>query len=324
MSHYVTPFLVLNLGSEMVYVVAQRLQAQNVSSDKMTRVLDEIIGTLVSRELVSDIMKPQPAYSHKAIKEMISVITQSSAMRLDPSSMNKLWDLITMVYKWQLTMSHEVIKITLRHLYEIENYVTNPDTQIRLQKVQDHMDNFNKLLTQDEKMTLREDILYWLKQYNVRVSLLMRMGLQSMCGNFIVDNLNPVANDMLKNLGENIYAVTQNGRILEDRKMSSRSDSDLNEMAYFIDQINIKKSNSSYSERGENLLKLSINEPSLGSPNERKRLSSFGSIEVQVESPNLEDLVKDLSVKEDTRLRKNSLKDDLLNLLGAGGSKSKD
>ncbi|XP_045476928.1 protein OSCP1 isoform X1 [Harmonia axyridis] len=321
MSHYVTPFLVLNLGSEMVYVVAQRLQAQNVSGDKMMRVLDEIIGTLVSRELITDIMKPQATYSHMSIKEMISVITQCSAMRLDPSSMNKLWDLITMVYKWQLTMSHEVIKITLRHLYEIENYITNPETQIRLQKVQDHMDNFNKMLSQEEKITLREDILYWLKQYNVRVSLLMRMGLQSMSGNFIVDNLNPVANDMLKNLGENIYAVTQNGKILEDRKMSSRSDSDVNEMLYFVDQINVRKSSSGNFQKGEHFLKLSINEQNMGPVEERKRLSSFGSIEVQVDSPNLEELVKDLSVKEDGRLRKSSLKEDLLSLLGAGGSK---
>lgn len=34
MSRYVTPFLVLNLGAEMVYVVAQRLQAQNVTEER--------------------------------------------------------------------------------------------------------------------------------------------------------------------------------------------------------------------------------------------------------------------------------------------------
>lgn len=34
MAHYVTPFLVLNLGSEMVFVIAQRLHAQNIPQDK--------------------------------------------------------------------------------------------------------------------------------------------------------------------------------------------------------------------------------------------------------------------------------------------------
>ncbi|KAK9883106.1 hypothetical protein WA026_001305 [Henosepilachna vigintioctopunctata] len=321
MSHYVTPFLVLNLGSEMVYVVAQRLQAQNISVDKTNLVLDEIISTLLSRELISDIMKPQTTYSHKIMKDMMSVITQSSAMRLDTSSMNKLWDLITMVYKWQLTMSHEVIKITMRHLYEIENYVTNPETQLRIHKVQDYVDNFNKILTQEEKVTLREDILYWLKQYNVRVSLLMRMGLQSMSGNFIVNNLNPIANEMLRNLGENIYAVTQNGKILDDRKMSVKSESDVNEMLHFVDQINVRKLSTGNYEKSDNFLKLTINEANSGGSSGRQRLGSFGSIEVQVDSPNLEDLVQDLTVKEDSRARKTSLKEDLLNLLGGGSSK---
>lgn len=33
-SSYVTPFLVLNLGAEMVFVIAQRLEAQNVAPER--------------------------------------------------------------------------------------------------------------------------------------------------------------------------------------------------------------------------------------------------------------------------------------------------
>lgn len=36
MSKHVTPFLVLNLGSEMLFVVSQRLQAQNITPDRAT------------------------------------------------------------------------------------------------------------------------------------------------------------------------------------------------------------------------------------------------------------------------------------------------
>lgn len=36
MSLYSTPFLVLNLGSEMIFVIAQRLQAQNISEERST------------------------------------------------------------------------------------------------------------------------------------------------------------------------------------------------------------------------------------------------------------------------------------------------
>lgn len=34
MSDYVSPFLVLNLGAEMVFVIAQRLQAHDVPRDR--------------------------------------------------------------------------------------------------------------------------------------------------------------------------------------------------------------------------------------------------------------------------------------------------
>lgn len=46
MAKYVTPFLVFNLGAEMVYVIAQRLEAQNVAKHRAglgTRVVDALV-----------------------------------------------------------------------------------------------------------------------------------------------------------------------------------------------------------------------------------------------------------------------------------------
>lgn len=34
MSHFSTPFIVINLGCEMIYVIEQRLKMQNISMDK--------------------------------------------------------------------------------------------------------------------------------------------------------------------------------------------------------------------------------------------------------------------------------------------------
>lgn len=34
MSHFATPFIVVNLGCEMLYVIEQRLKAQEISPDK--------------------------------------------------------------------------------------------------------------------------------------------------------------------------------------------------------------------------------------------------------------------------------------------------
>ncbi|XP_023310013.1 protein OSCP1-like [Anoplophora glabripennis] len=202
MSQYVAPILVLNLGSEMIFVIAQRLQAQNIPHERATLVLEEIISVLISKPLIVDLMKPQTTHDHNSVRAIIEDVTQSSAMRLDPISMGKLWDLITMVFKWQVSMSDNLIGITLRHLYEIESYIINPDTHQQLLRVQNLVENFNKILDQKEKTALHEDVLFWLKNYNVRVSLLLRMGLQNMDGNFVVNNLDPIAEEMLRNLGK--------------------------------------------------------------------------------------------------------------------------
>lgn len=77
----------------------------------------------------------------------------------------------------------------------------NPETHEQLHKVQNLIENFNKMLTLQEKHSLHERVTEWLKKFNVRVSLLLRMGLQDMDGNFMTNNLTPVAEELLKNIG---------------------------------------------------------------------------------------------------------------------------
>lgn len=251
-------------------------------------------------------MKPQAAYGHEAVRDIIEDVTQSSMMRLDATSMNKLWDLITMVFKWQVTISKEVIAVTLRHLYEIENYVTSPDTQLQLHKVQNLVDNFNKILSTKEKSDLKDDIIYWLKDVNVRVSLLLRMGLQNMEGIFITENLDPTAEKMLKNLGENIYSVTQNGRILE--KNENKPEPEVNELQLFVDQILGERKLSTGSDN-RNFLRLAIDEQN-GNNNEIQ--NGFDNIDVNTDGQ-IREMMSEMVVadKED-----GSLKDDLLEMIG--------
>ncbi|VEN36586.1 unnamed protein product [Callosobruchus maculatus] len=319
MSHYVTPFLVLNLGSEMVFVIAQRLDAQNIPQERATLVLEEIISVLVSKKLIGDLMRPQAAYNHESVRDMIEDITQSSVMRLDPVSMGKLWDLISMVFKWQMSMTDDIIGVTLRHLYEVETYVTNQETHQQLQKVQNLVENFNKILDSNEKLTLHEDVMYWLKDFNIRVSLLLRMGLQTMDGNFVVNNLSAVAEEMLKNLGENIYQVTQNGKILENSNSSDTTSKEhprVNEMELFANEIlGERKLSSGSTEANGNTFKLSINDENANAPESKK---CFDSIDVNIGK--LEDLMGDISLKSDDEEEK-SFKDDLLEMIGGDSEK---
>lgn len=272
-------------------------------------------------------MKPQAVYSHDAVREIIEDVTQSSVMRLDPNSMGKLWDLITMVFKWQMSITSDVVKVTQRHLYEIETYIINSDTQLQLHKVQNLMENFDKILDDKEKNTLHEDICFWLRDFNVRVSLLLRMGLQNMDGHFIVNNLNPIAEQMLKNLGENIYAVTQNGKILQNYQQNNNEEPDdqdendeevkqVNELQLFVDEMLGERKPSTCSDASSsNILKLSITDDNFNSNDETNTIQ-FDNIDVNVNEGKLKNLGNDLSVDGGEDEDEHSFRNDLLDLIG--------
>lgn len=275
--------------------------------------LEEIIAVLVSPPLISELTKPQLLYSHNAVRAVIEEITQSSIMRLDPNSMDRLWDLITMVFKWQATLSPDIMGITLRHLYEIETYVTNPETHVQLHRVQNVVENFNKIFEQNEKHRIREDVLLWLKNYNIRVSLLLRMGLQNEDGSFVANNTNPVAEKMLKNLGENIYEVTQNGKVLEgfERAECPKEEAEeYNELDTFVSQM-----------LGEKKVD-DANRPHLNFFLEDKRedieLQIFDNIDASLRDDALQKIFNELNLAEDGV--QTSVNDDLLDMLDASSA----
>ncbi|KAF2896822.1 hypothetical protein ILUMI_09352 [Ignelater luminosus] len=263
-------------------------------------------------------VKPQPPFTHSAVRAIIEDITQSSVMRLDPVSMDRLWDLITMVFKWQVTLSPDLLAITLRHLYEIETYVINPDTHLQLHRVQTVVENFNKIFDQNEKHQIRHDVLGWLQNYNIRVSLLIRMGLQGADGSFIANNTNLVAQDMLKNLGENIYAVTQNGKVADqnnqlENKMEEKEGKESHELQAFVDQMLGDRKLSTGSTENAPALKLLIDDQ-----NEKKdeiRLEIFDNIDASARDNKLQKIFNDLNL--DDVESGSSINDDLLEIIGS-------
>ncbi|KAJ8714955.1 hypothetical protein PYW08_004936 [Mythimna loreyi] len=105
MSHFATPFLAVNLGCEMIFVIDQRLKAQNISLDKSEKVLTDVATVLLHPKLLDELFTPQPVAAHALIKQLLQDIATSSIMKLDDYSMSKLWDLMTMIFKWQLSVA---------------------------------------------------------------------------------------------------------------------------------------------------------------------------------------------------------------------------
>ena len=96
------PLVIVNMGGEMVYILAQRLQAQNVPLDKSKRVLQDVIRTMYNKMFIEELFRPQDVYSVMSVRQIFDRLALSSIMRLNESSMYKLFDLMAMGFKYQM------------------------------------------------------------------------------------------------------------------------------------------------------------------------------------------------------------------------------
>lgn len=113
---HVNPYLIINLGGEMVYILDQRLRSQNVSPEKSQKVLQDIIKEMFSDKYVTEVFKPQHMYTLIETRQIFVKLAHSSIMRLNESSMQKLFDLMLMGFKLQTVQScypEEIYHVTI-------------------------------------------------------------------------------------------------------------------------------------------------------------------------------------------------------------------
>ncbi|XP_017794713.1 PREDICTED: protein OSCP1 [Habropoda laboriosa] len=187
MSLYATPILYLNMGGEMLYVLRQRLKAQRISVDKTIQVLDDVTAALLNPKILSSIFEEKPLTEISVLRSNLECAVLSSIMKLDKNSMNKLFDLMIMMVKYQLTAATgpvEVVLLTLNHIDAMCDMVSNPNAQQCVELVHGMVTDFYGSLTFEEVWNARNDCLNELETYCVRVSILLRLGLQNDDGSF--------------------------------------------------------------------------------------------------------------------------------------------
>ena len=84
------PILILNLGGEMLYIIEQRLNAQNIGLDKSSKVLNDLIKSMLEDKFIDEIFKMQELYSTISTKSIFEKIAHSSIMKLNTNSMSKV------------------------------------------------------------------------------------------------------------------------------------------------------------------------------------------------------------------------------------------
>ena len=95
------PFIIISLGGEMIYILDQRLRSQEVAAQRSQKVLQDIVKTMLSKKFIEEVFRPQAMYSLVETRQIFIRLAHSSIMRLNESSMQKLFDLMLMGIKLQ-------------------------------------------------------------------------------------------------------------------------------------------------------------------------------------------------------------------------------
>ncbi|KAM4872418.1 protein OSCP1 isoform 3-T3 [Thomomys bottae] len=186
MSVRTLPLLFLNLGGEMLYVLDQRLRAQNIPGDKARkdewtevdrkRVLNDIISTMFNRKFMDELFKPQELYSKKALRTVYDRLAHASIMRLNQASMDK-----------------DVLLVTFNHLDAIKGFIQ--DSPTILHQVDETLQQLTETygaLSAGEFQLIRQTLLIFFQDLHIRVSTFLKDKVQNSNGRFVLPVSGPV------------------------------------------------------------------------------------------------------------------------------------
>lgn len=151
----------------------------------------------------------QNMLTEQQTRDLLTDIATCSIMRLDKNSMDKLWDLMVMIMKYQLYLikhPKSLYEMTLRHLHGIRKMPLDSKMEDLIDLTKEFIhENWNSH-TDSERLTVLKDTKTWFKPFNTKISVLMRMGLQQSDASFI-DADNDFFLYYKKNIGDNIYEI---------------------------------------------------------------------------------------------------------------------
>ena len=184
------PFLIINMGGEMVYILNQRLIAQKIPPEKSEKVRADVIKHMFSEAFIRELIVPQPLYSMTSTRQVFDKIAQSSIMKLQTSSMNKLFDLMLMGLKLQLltlTYPEELLKITLNHIQELKNLITSRESLLLLEFTSEILIKTYSSYSSAVYNRIRQTLLRFFQNRNVKVTMFLHSGIQLQDGTIKIE-----------------------------------------------------------------------------------------------------------------------------------------
>lgn len=189
------PLLIINMGGEMLYILEQRLKAQNIPDDKGQRVHQDVMSTMFSEQFITELFKPQKIYSTSSTRLIFDRLAHSSIMRLNESSMNKLFDLMTMGAKYQVlaaACAEQLEHMSLNHLEALRKMVKSKEVIALLDHAISATKGLFSKLAPGDWILLRHTLARFFQDRRVKVSLFLHDGIQSSDGSIVIQHKGPL------------------------------------------------------------------------------------------------------------------------------------
>jgi len=183
------PFVVTNLGGEMIYILEQRLRAQNIPGDKSVKVLHDVVKTMFSGKFISEVFRPAEIYSNTSTRQIFEKLAHSSIMRLSESSMDKLYDLMTQGFKYQLLsckQPQDILQVTFTHTQTILSFINDPGVMEMVKSAERTIQTTYQNLSPGDWVQLRHALCGFFHDRRIKVSLFLQEGIQAADGRIVL------------------------------------------------------------------------------------------------------------------------------------------
>ncbi|CAG9788625.1 unnamed protein product [Diatraea saccharalis] len=162
-------------------------------------------------------------------------------MKLDDYSMAKLWDLMTMIFKWQLAVATNIniFDISRRHLKSVAMVMPPYFPKCMIEQTMRRFESLAQKFTDDDYKSLNNTLVLWLSEYHTKISVLLRLGLQKKDGTFCLPAT--INSRILQGLGENIYVYDQKKNPVDEYENRCADTSEISCLLGSIDQTPAKQ-----------------------------------------------------------------------------------
>lgn len=136
--------------------------------------MNDIITTMFNKKFLEELFKPQELYSKKALRTVFDRLAHASIMRLNQASMDKLYDLMTMAFKYQVLLCprpKDILLISFNHMDAIRDFVKDaPGILNQVDETYQQLIEMYAPMSSGDFQLIRQTLLIFFQDMHIRVS----------------------------------------------------------------------------------------------------------------------------------------------------------